>query len=208
MSEKRQQDTWRLAKHGPRPSTLLAAGAIAGAIGPLLLWRGYGDQAWVAWLASLLLIAGGLLLSGIRPWLTTFALIPGGLYLLQGASLALAIGGIALGAHAHSLLALPKLLSLVLLAVLAVRQIDRRRRRWLAVVAGLASLKPLLRHVGALEGAWSPVLDSLLAVLLAWALVQVAVVLRRLETAWATRRWQESHARLDDFDAPPLPPVR
>jgi hypothetical protein len=199
--------SWRLASHGPRPSTLLCAGAILGALGPLLVLAGEAAAGWLCWYLSLLLVGSGLLLSGLRPWLTAFAVVPGALYLLQGVAFSLAVFGLAPAASAHELLAMPKLVSLVLLAAMAVRQIDRRRRRLLAVVAAATALKPLLRHLDALPAGAAPYLDAVLGAALAWALAQTAVVLRRLETAWQVRRWQEANAALEDFDAPPLPPI-
>ncbi len=208
MLDDRPHLAWGAMKLGPRPSTLLIAGAVLGAAGPLLNRLDLAHLAWPAWAFSLVLIGTSLLLSGLRPWLTWVALVPAGFFLAQGACLGLAASGYAPAARAYELLALPKLLALALLALTAVRQLETWRRRWLLAAALLAAAKPLLRMVVTAPAFLFVVLDPLLAVVLAVALVITARGLRRLETAWAVRRYAESHASLEDFNAPPLPPVR
>jgi hypothetical protein len=199
--------TWGYLNAGPRPSTLLAGGAVVAALGPIALALQFATFAWVCWAIGLLLTGVGLLLSGLRPWLTSFAVVPAGMFLAQGASLLLTASGLAAAAAGYFALTLPKWLSLFVLAIVAARQVDRRRRRWLAVVVVLSSLKYLTRHLAQPPATVLAVLDILLAVLLASALVQWAVVLRRLETAWAAHRWRDTHARFEDFNPPPLQPL-
>ena len=208
MRDDQKHLAWGAMKLGPRPSTMLIAGAMLGALGPLLNHLGQAHVAWPAWALSLLLVGLGLLLSGLRPWLTWIALVPAGFYLLQGASLGLAASGYAPAARAYELLALPKLLTLALLALAAVRQLETWRRRWLLAGALLAAVKPLLRLFAIAPAPLFTVLDPLLAMVLAWSLITAARGLRRLETAWAVRRFDETHASLEDFNPPPLPPVR
>lgn len=199
---------WTTARHGPRPSTILAVGALLSALAPILLLLGREQPAWACWLGSLLLIGGGLALSGLRPWLSFYALVPAALYLGQGLGLALAMAAdLAAGALAHQWLALPKLLALAMLGFFTARQIERRRRRWLAAAAALGALKSLLRDLGSLPDQAAAALDPALGLLLAWALLLTAGGLRAQETAWAVRLRRQTQAALDDFNPPPLPPV-
>lgn len=207
MQDCEQHLAWGYLRIGPRPSTLLMIGAVAGALGPILALLKLATVAWLTWSAGLLLVGLALLMSGLRPWLTYVALVPAGLYLLQGVSLGLAMVGVLLGARVYAMLAVPKLLGLVVLALAARRQIAWRRRRWLAIAAALGALKPLLRHQEALPPEAFLVLDPLLAVVLAHALVMVAVGLRRLETSWAAIRHEQSTADLADFNPEPAPPT-
>lgn len=207
MNADEQHLAWGHMRYGPRPSSMLMVGAVLCALGTVLLVLGLTIVAWLSWAMGLLVVGLALLLSGLRPWLTWVALVPAGLYLVQGISLCLTGVGVILAARAYELLAVPKLLSLVVLALAARRQIERKRRRWLGVVAGVTALKPLLRHFEVLSDRAFVVLDPLLTILLAYALVVVAVGLRRLETGWAVKCFEDQHASFDDFNAPPLPPV-
>jgi hypothetical protein len=207
MQESAHHLAWSYLRIGPRPSTLLGIGAIVNALGPILLHLKFETVGWLAWALGLLLVGLALLMSGLRPWLTIVAVVPAALFLLQCISLCLAGAGVHLAARAYAALSVPKLLALVVLALVARGQVARRRRRWLLVAAGLGALKPLLRYQDTLPAKAFVVLDPLLTVLLACALVMFAIGLRRLETAWAVVRHEQSTADLADFNPEPQPPT-
>jgi len=208
MAARSRQQAWGAVTGGPRPSSVLIAGAVLDAVSPLAApVAGLAAAAWYGWAAGLVLVGLGLLLSGLRPWLRRFALVPAGLYLAQAASLGLALGGVGAAARVYDLLALPKTLALLMLAATAGDQLGRPGRRWLGAAAGAASLKIVLRHLDVLAPGELAVIDPALSIGLGVALVVAAAALRAHETEWAVRRREMTAADLEDFNVPPLPPV-
>jgi hypothetical protein len=192
---------WKEIGGGLRPSTILIAGAVLGAAGPLIgRVGGSGDVGWWVWGAGLGLVALGLGASGVRPWLTTFAVVAGAIHAAQLLCLIGGLGGLGLGARCYQLLVVPKTLSLVLLALLARRQVAPWRRYLLLAAASLAAIKPALREFAGLGLASMQAVDLAVGLTLALALIAVAVGLRHRENEWARRRFAETSASLADFD--------
>jgi hypothetical protein len=173
----------------PQPSSLVIAGAVAMAIAPLLARApGMGSWSWHLWAASLALVGLGLLLAGTRRWFTVLAAVAGGAFLLQLAMYLASLAGLPLAAWLYTVLAVPKVLLLMVLALAARRQVARWRRQLLLVTAALAAARTLGRELGGVPASWSAWLDPLVTALLAGALVAFAVGLRHREGEEARRR--------------------
>jgi hypothetical protein len=182
-----------------RPSSLVLAGAVAMAIAPVLARApGVGAWSWHAWAVSLGLVGLGLLLTGTRRWSTWTAAVVGGVFLLQLAMYLASLAGIPRAAWLYTVLAVPKALLLVVLALAARRQVARWRRQLLLATAALAATRTLGRELGAVPTGWSAWLDPLVTALLAGALMAFAVGLRHRESEEARRRRVEPTVVLAD----------
>ncbi len=192
---------WGAIRVGLRPSSVLLAGAVATGAAPVIARvPGAGDAGWLAWGIALALCGAGLILSGLRPWLTTLAVVTGAAFLAQLAGLVAGLLGSGPGAWIYLQLVIPKALLLVLLAVVARRQVAPFRRQVLLAAAVMLLLKVVLREMHLVPRAALPWLDLSTSLLLAVALALLARGLRKRETEWARRRLLDVSADLEDFD--------
>jgi len=186
-----------------RVSSWLLVGAVLNVIAPVLSRvPGSEGPAWILWGMSLLLIGIGLIMAGLRPWLTTYAVVPGIMYCVHAAALAFSLAGVDIAAYAYQVLVLPKHLTVAILAVVAHKDIAPHRRFILLGATLIATLKPVLRESGLLPqtpaaASW---LDVSINLLVAVALVIVAAGLRRHEDELATAELATVGAMLSDFD--------
>ncbi|MEZ4386642.1 MAG: hypothetical protein R3D98_03535 [Candidatus Krumholzibacteriia bacterium] len=191
---------WGEVKAGLRPSTVVATGALAMALGPVLdrIVAG-GMLSWDAWLAGLLLVGIGLVMCTPHAWASPMVTLAGLVFMAQAATLAVALLGVATAARGYQMLAVPKVLALGLLAVTERRQHGRHRQRWLVAAGLLAAVKIVWRVLDP-DLPWLDAADLVVNLTVATALWIFARGLRRREDEWARRRLAEVSASFEDFD--------
>jgi len=203
MEAQEIHDHWKDIGGGIRPSVVLIASSVLILACPLLaLVPALKSEAWVAWVLALLLLGVALIVSGIRPWLSWVALVPGGIAVVQSVGLAFTLIGMTQFAGIYAFLSLPRALSILALALVERKNIAPHRRLVLALAGGLSALKIVLDPVLAIPPKWVPVLDAAVLVVLAVALFMLAQGLRHREREWASRRFADSNASFSDFNPP------
>lgn len=192
---------WGYVHAGVRPSTLLSVGACLTLLGPLLaLWSEAQTAAWVVWGASLVLVGLGFLLSGIRQWFSFLGVVVGLFYLAHAACMIVALSGDPVAGLAYRMVAVPKLLSLILLVPATRKCLAPHRRALLGVAGAVGAAKVALRAAGVLPEQGVELVDLAVNALVALAILAVSRGLRRRENEWAHRAHLASSASFDDFN--------
>ena len=192
---------WGYIHAGIRPSSILTVGAALTLIAPLLqLWPAAREAAWLIWGGSLVLVGGGLVLSGMRPWFSLLGVVAGGLYLAHAVALGAALAGHDLAALVYRVLAIPKLLSLVLLVPVSRQCLGPHRRFLLGAAGIMGATKVAMSVAHLLPTRGADLIDAAVDTLVAVALFTVARGLRRRENEWAHRIHADSSASFADFN--------
>ena len=194
---------WGYIHAGVRPSSALTAGAVLTFVAPLLLllWPGAAEAAWLVWGGSLILVGGGLVLTGMRQWFSFVGVFVGGLYLAHAGFLGAALAGHELAPLIYRIVAIPKLLSLVLLVPVSRRCLGPHRRFLLGAAGVVGATKVALRVADLLPTQGADLIDAVVNTLVSAALLMVARGLRRRENEWAHRVHADSSASFADFNA-------
>ncbi len=191
---------WSAIHAGMRPSNMLALGAVLTSVGPILyLWTS-PLLAWAVWGAALATCSAGMIMCGLRPWFSHLGVAAGLVYLAQFSALAAVVAGVHDAALAYRMLAVPKLLILVVIAV-QTRKHVARHRRWLLGAAGiLGTLKIAARLLDLIPTQANDAVDAAANTLVAVALFVLAIGLRRRENEWAHQVHELSSSNFDDFN--------
>lgn len=198
------RSAWGEVRAGMRPSTVLAAGAILMALGPILQRLPEpGMVPWYAWAGGLLLVGTGLVMCTPHVWASAMVSVAGLLFLAHAVALIAALLGLAVAAWAYQMLAIPKLVIVGALAVTERQQHGRHRQVWLLVASGFGLAK-IAARLAFPDAAWHDAADVLVNLMVATALGIFAQGLRRREDEWARRRLAEISASFEDFDRGPV----
>jgi hypothetical protein len=192
---------WGQIRAGLRPSTVLLVGSVLMFLGPALqLGWPAAPEPWYIWNLGLLGTGLGLIMCGPRMWASQMVMIGGLVFAAQGVALAVALlFDVQPAALVYRALALPK--SLLLIAMALTERKQHGRPRILALhVAGILSTLKLAWRVAIDNDAGGNLLDLVMAMIIAAALIMLARGLRRRENEWAARRYTDMHADFEDFD--------
>jgi len=201
MSGPDDSDAWGYIHAGIRPSSILTVGAALTLIAPLLLlWPAAQEAAWLIWGVSLVLVGVGLVLTGMRPWFSVLGVVVGVLYLIHAVSMGAALAGHDLAPLIYRVLAIPKLLSLVLLVPVSRKCLGPHRRILLGAAGVVGATKVALRVANLLPMQGADLVDAAVNTLVAVALFTVARGLRRRENEWAHRVHADTSASFADFN--------
>jgi len=214
------QDTinyWVEIDGGFRGSLLLRLGAIALAIGVLsnlgtqLLAGPYGPSlnlttlSWLLFILGLWLAAGGFTWVGADPFFTRFGFVVGIFHAAQGIQLLVVLFTFTPTTVPPISLTVGRLVSLLLFVWLEKEWLNTRTRSLLAGAVSLQLLKVSLRgleYLPALGTPLDPLLDTVLLLAIAAALLQVSSVVRHEENDWAKSVYETGHSDFDDFNNP------
>ncbi len=203
--------SWLQIDGGPRPSLVIQIGAGVTVLAALsravfvalgLAASTHTLVAWWLWDLALALTGAGLAMTAIRPWMTRFGLVPAGFHLAQATVLAVVLIGSGVVAPAYHVLSTPKYLSLFLFTFTESRNLRLPRRLPLAAISLVGAAKTLITGRVAMTPVTGTLADTLVLVLLGWALFVVAGTLRRHENAWLERQIKARTAELADFNNP------
>lgn len=204
-------DYWRDAQGGFRGSQLLMLGAGLLALGALISFvepwlapanrTGPVETGWLAYILGLGLVGlgfGWTCVPGILPRVGIAAAI---LHVFQAAYLLVLLYGRSAAPVAPVALTAGRLLSIVVLAVVAADVLGRRCALTLGLIAGVNLAKTVLRVLGpGLDG--GPAIDALFLLLLAGALGVTARRLRAIEDDWARRHHPGNRTDFAEFNNP------
>ena len=166
----------------------------------MLLQPDAEEAAWLVWGGSLVLVGGGLVLTGTRPWFSLLGTVVGSLYLAHAVFLGAALAGHELASLIYRIVAVPKLLSLILLVPVSRRCLGPHRRFLLGAAGVAGATKVALRVADLLPAQGAEIVDAAVNTLVAVALLTVARGLRRRENEWAHRVNGDSSASFADFN--------
>lgn len=198
-----EQQAWREVRGGLRPSTVLSVGVSLLAAGPVLATALPGYMiGWWLWLGGLFATGIGLTMCASRLWASRMVPLAGLMYVAHGVALSVAMLGVAEAARIYQMIAVPKVLTLALLAFTERHHHGRHRLIWLATASVLSAAKIGWRTLA--QGLpYREFLELGVALVVAVALWIFARGLRRREDQWARRRLAETSASLEDFNRTP-----
>lgn len=208
---------WREIDGGFRGSVLLRAGAYASAVGVLVNLGAQvlaGDAgpsllltiiAWLLYILALWLLAGGFFWVGSHPFLSRFGFLVSFFHAGHGVFLLILLFRLTEAPFAPVSLTVGRLIATLLFVIVEREWLPPRVQRLLAVSAGLLLLKAAGRSLGYLPDLGNPatpLLDAVLMLFLAAALLQLATVIRAEEDHWAEKIYNSGHADFSDFNNP------
>lgn len=216
MNQKIPTDYWQVMHGGLRGSTLLRIGAVLVVLSAGLNGMGkVADRAhllefynmafaipWAVWIVTLLVLAGGFIVTGFRSYMSPMGWVTGTFHLGHGLDLFTMIFAAPGMGFAPAGMALAKYLTIILFGYAEQSRIGRRMRDLLTLVGGLQAAKIALRTFVGFGSRTSWIMDMLLLALLAWAYWRLAQRIRYQEDRWAERLFHEHSASFEDFNNP------
>ncbi len=217
MNQKQTINYWAEVDAGFRGSVMLRMGALATGCGGLVnlgarvLADASGPSqsvtivAWLFFILGLWLLAGGFFWVGSHPFLSRFGFVVGALHAAQGVHLLILLFTFVNNQVSPASLTVGRLVATMLFVFFEREWLSVQTGRLLAGAAGLMLLKTVGRALGYLPelgNPLDPLLDTVLLLFLAAALIQLASAIRREEMDWAQTIYESSNADFADFNNP------
>lgn len=208
---------WAAAGGGFRASLLLRLGALVMAAGALAnlgtqLLAGPGTPstgltiiAWLLFILGLWLLAAGFIWLGASPFFSRFGFVAGAFHAIQGIQLLLVLFTFTPAILPPISLIIGRLVSLLFFVWIDREWMSVRTIRLLAGAVGLELLKISLRGLSYMPDLGlplEPLLDTVLLLLLAAALIQLGCSVRHAENDWAQMVYGLNHSDFSDFNNP------
>ncbi len=210
-------DFWSEVGGGLRGSVMLLLGTVTTASGGLIDLGAqiFADAngpsetatfvAWVLFIIGLWLLAAGFFWVGSHPFLTRFGFVVGAFHAAQGIYLLILLFTFTAATIPPVSLTIGRLLATLLFPFIEKEWLDKRTRNLLVGAASLQLLKVSGRVLGflpELSPPFEPLLDAVLLLGLAAALLHLRTTIRYEENSWAKTIYETSHSDFADFNNP------